>query len=59
MNGGAVLGRLGTVVHAVIADHAGDPQPIVLEYGRTAPALGLAMLGYVAPCRNSLFVAEE
>src|SRR5450755_1334942 len=45
VNGAAVLWRLRAIVHAVIADHAGDAQAIVFENFRAALGLGLAVLG--------------
>src|SRR5229473_2942375 len=59
VGGEAVLRGLCTIVHAVIADHAGNAQPVVLENRRPALALAFAMLSHVAPCRNGGFVPEE
>src|SRR6266404_4969646 len=59
VGGAAVLGCLGTIVHAVIADHTGNAQPVVFENRRPALALAFAMLSHIAPCRNGRFIAEE
>src|SRR5258708_818097 len=59
VSGAAVLWCLRTIVHAVIADHTGDAQPVVFEDRRTALALGLAVLCHIAPCRNGSFIAEK
>src|SRR5467141_211591 len=59
MRGAAVLWRLRAIVHAVIADYAGNAQPVVFENRCAALALGLAVLRHVAPCRDGGFIAEE
>src|SRR5882757_8607156 len=59
VSGAAVLWRLHALVHAVIADHAGDAQPVVFENPRAALALGLAMAGHIAPGLDGGFVAKE
>jgi len=59
VNGAAVLRGLRTIVHAVVADYAGNAQPIVLKDFRPALGLVLAMLRHIAPCRKRLFIAEK
>jgi hypothetical protein len=55
----AVLGRLRAFVHAVVADHAGDAQPIILENGGAALGLSPAMLRRIAPFFDRGLVAEK
>src|SRR5260370_6330544 len=59
MNEAAVLWCLGTIVHAVIADHAGNAQPVVFENRRATLALAFAMLRHVAPRREGIFITEK
>ena len=59
VRGAAVLWRLCTVVHAVIADDAGDAQPLIVENRFAALALGCAMLRHVASGRDGLLISEE
>src|ERR1700733_15771128 len=59
VSGAAVLWRLSAIVHAVVADYAGDAQPVIRENRRAALALGLAVLRHIAPCRDSLLIAED
>src|ERR1700694_2551588 len=51
VNGAAVLWCLHAIVHAVVADHAGNTQPVIFEDRRPALGLALAMLRHVAPRR--------
>src|SRR5258705_12461553 len=59
VNGAAVLRCLRTIVHAVVADYAGNAEPIVLEDFRPAFGLVFAMQRHIAPCRKRLFIAEK
>jgi hypothetical protein len=59
VNGAAVLRCFRPIVHAVIADHAGNTEPVVLKYLCTALGLVLAMLRYIAPRRKRLLIAED
>src|SRR5689334_1858813 len=55
----AVDGRLLAVRHAVIPDHARNPQSIIREQGRPTSDLCSAMCLQVAPRLDSLFVPPE
>src|SRR5882762_4140171 len=55
----AVLRGLGTIVHAVIPDYAGNAQPVVFENRRPALGLAFAMLRHITPCCDGGFIAEE
>ncbi len=59
VNGPAVLRCLRTIVHAVVADYAGNAEPIVLEYFRPAFGLVFAVLRHIAPCLQGIFIAEK
>src|SRR5512139_1066597 len=59
MRGDAVGGRLCAPVQAVVADHAGDAQPVGGEYPAAALLLRLAVLLHVAPFRHARLVAPE
>src|ERR1700761_3185486 len=59
MNRATVLRRLRALVHAVVADHAGYADPIIVEDLRAASGLAAAMLGNVAPCLDRRFIAVE
>jgi hypothetical protein len=59
VNRAAVFRRLRALVHAVVADHAGDAQPVIAEDFRAALGLVAAMQGNVAPGFDRGFVAEE
>src|ERR1700730_6698061 len=57
--GATVGGNLHAIGHAVVPDHAGNPQSIVGEYFRAAQRLRAAMRFEVSPCAHRRFVAEE
>ncbi len=59
VNGAAVLRCLRAIVHAVIADYAGNTEPIVLEDFRPAFGLVFAMQRHIAPCGEGIFIAEK
>src|SRR4051794_4153183 len=59
MNRAAVLWRLRAIVHAVIADHPGNTQPVIVENHGATLGLGLAVLGHIAPCGNRGLIAKE
>src|SRR4051794_28911230 len=59
MNGAAVLWRLRAIVHAVIPDHAGNTQPVIVKNHRAALCLGPAVLRHVAPGGNRGLIAKE
>ena len=59
VHGTAVLWRLRAIVHAVIADHAGDAQPVIVENRRAPLALRLAVLRHIAPGRDGVFIPED
>src|ERR1700677_2168317 len=59
VRGAAVAWRCGSVVHAVVADHAGDPQPIFGARLGSATDLGAAMRLEIAPRFERGFIAKE
>src|SRR5258708_13999637 len=57
--GAAVARCLRAFVHPVIADHAGNTQPVILENLSSPLALGDAMLRRIAPGCDRVLVTEQ
>jgi hypothetical protein len=59
MEGAAVLRYLRPFVHAVIADHAGNADPVIVKNLGAAFRLAPAVFGYIAPGRNGGLIAKK
>src|SRR5262245_21344668 len=57
--GTTVGGNLSAIRHAVVPDHARDPQSIIAEHFAAAESLGATMRFELSPCIHRRLIAEE